>query len=192
MTLEWDSDGLATLQLYAWSYARKWEDKNKLPQKIFFALVLLVLIFAGLFVIYTSLIKDKFWNVVLGVGVCYFVWYAFHSIFLTTTKRIEQRYLAHFKSSVEHDMMESTAGHWSCSIHQSRIEFQSTERGLTVVFNLAEISRIVRIRGQIAFFAGEHLRGHIPDRSVNEVELFDLLCERLRSANSQAEVIEIT
>lgn len=188
--LEWESDGDASLRMYAWSQARHWNDQNGFPQKVFFGVAILILFSAGLLVAILSFREDKFWMLLLGLAACYFAWVAFSMIFLMSRAKVERRYLNHYRKLENRGEIESTAGHWQCRIDEESVEYTASDRGLVVKFPLETISSVARVHGQVALFVDGHFRGHLPDTTFRNTELFELLRSRVLAVNPAAEFIE--
>ncbi len=183
--LDWESNGESTIQMLAWNATRLVQPQNGIPQKIFFAIVLAVLLAAAVAVVVTSVPDQDFVMTFIGLGGIYFIYWAFRSIFRSKAS-VMRWYMDYYTQAVERGDVESTEGKWSCLIDHECVKYEHIDRKRITIFPLSDISSVVRVHDRIGLLNGNILLGHMPDEIYNGVELFELILQRVRSQNSEA------
>ncbi|MGJ8636556.1 MAG: hypothetical protein ACSHX5_06900 [Phycisphaerales bacterium] len=188
ITIEWESDGELFIVMLAWNATRLLKPKNGIPQKIFFAIALAVLMTAAVSVLVMSIPDQDFFMSFLSVGLLYLVYWGFRSIFSTKASAMRW-YVDYYRQAIERGDMESTKGSWRCTIDKSSMKFDQLDRQRVTIFPLSDISTLVRVHGCIGLLNGNILMAILPDENQDGVELFDLILKRIESLNLHVDTL---
>lgn len=186
IALEWESDGESSIQMYAWNATRLMKPQNGIPQKVFFAIVLTVLLIAVVTVAITSIPEQDFTMTIIAVGGMLFVYYAFRSIFRSQASAMRW-YMDYYRQAVERGEVRSTAGRWSCVIDSECVKYEQVGQKRVTAFPLTDISSLVRVHNRIGLLDGNILLGHLPDDEYNGADLFEQILQRVQLQNPSVE-----